>query len=62
MAYQCEECGVTGINFVSTEAVELRWRFREDFVEPSGKTNVVFPKYPSQEDDLFEHLNKCLDL
>ena len=39
----CEE--VVAVNYVSEEAVELRWRFKDDFVEPSGKTNVVIAAY-----------------
>ena len=51
---------VTGINFVSTEAVELRWRFREDFVEPSGKTNVVIAAYTTAQArlKLYSYLEK----
>ncbi len=36
---------VTVVNFVSDEAVEMRWKFKEDFVEANCKTNVVIAAY-----------------
>ena len=32
---------VMGINFVSDEMVEMRYQYKEEFVEESGRTNVV---------------------
>ena len=32
------------------------------FLISKGNIRCGFPKYPSQEDDSFEHQNKCLDL
>ena len=32
------------------------------FLISKGNINCGFPKDPSQEDDSFEHQNKCLDL
>ena len=32
------------------------------FLISKGNISCGFPKDPSQEDDLFEHQNKCLDL
>ena len=36
---------VTAVNYVSDETVELRWKLKDDFVEPSGKTSVVIAAY-----------------
>lgn len=36
---------VTSVNFVSEESVEMRWKYKEDFVETSSKTNVVIAAY-----------------
>ena len=35
---------VTGVNYVSEEMVEMRWRNKSEFVE-SGRTNVVITAY-----------------
>ena len=32
---------VMGINFVSDEMVEMRYQYKKEFVEESGRTNVV---------------------
>jgi len=40
---------VTSVNFVSEDAVELRWKYREDFVETSTKTNVVIAAYTTSQ-------------
>jgi hypothetical protein len=32
---------VMGINFVSDEMVEMRYQYKEEFIEESGRTNVV---------------------
>jgi hypothetical protein len=34
-----------GINFVSDEIVEMRYQYKEEFVEESGRTNVVIAAY-----------------
>ena len=36
---------VTDVNFVSDEMVEMRWRYKEEFVETSLRTNVVIAAY-----------------
>jgi hypothetical protein len=36
---------VMGINFVSGEMVEMRYQYKEEFVEESGRTNVVIAAY-----------------
>ncbi|MCU7811733.1 MAG: hypothetical protein KZQ77_10930, partial [Candidatus Thiodiazotropha sp. (ex Notomyrtea botanica)] len=36
---------VMTVNYISDEAVELRWKFKDNFVETSGKTNVVIAAY-----------------
>ena len=36
---------VTDVNFVSEEMVEMRWRYKEEFVETSLRTNVVIAAY-----------------
>ena len=36
---------VMGINFVSHEMVEMRYQYKEKFVEESGRTNVVIEAY-----------------
>jgi hypothetical protein len=36
---------VTAVNFVSENAVELRWKYKEGFVETSSKINVVIAAY-----------------
>ncbi len=36
---------ITAVNFVNDSMVEMRWRFRDDFVETSGKINVVIAAY-----------------
>ena len=36
---------VMGINFVSDEMVEMRYQYKEEFVEESGRTNVVIAAY-----------------
>ena len=41
----CDEQEVTGLNFVNEGLVEARWKFVNDFVETSSKTNVVIAAY-----------------
>jgi len=36
---------VTGVNFVTEEMVEMRWKNKEEFMESSGRTNVVLAAY-----------------
>lgn len=36
---------VTAVSFVTEEMVEMRWKYRGDFVESSGRTNVVIAAY-----------------
>ena len=34
-----------GINFVRDEMVEMRYQYKEEFVEESGRSNVVIAAY-----------------
>ena len=36
---------VTRVSFINEEMVELRWKFKEEFVETSKRTNVVIAAY-----------------
>ena len=36
---------VMGVNFVNDEIVEMRWKHKEEFIESSGRTNVVLAAY-----------------
>lgn len=36
---------VTSVNFVTGEMVEMRWKNKDEFVEASGRTNVVLAAY-----------------
>ena len=36
---------IQGVNFVNDEMVEVQWQNTEDFVESSGKTNVILAAY-----------------
>ncbi len=36
---------VTVVNFVSKDIVEMRWKFKEDFVDDNAKTNVIIAAY-----------------
>ncbi|CAG2256485.1 unnamed protein product [Mytilus edulis] len=51
---------VTGINFVTDEMVEMRWKHKEEFLESSGKTNVVLAAYTTAQArlKLFSYLEK----
>ena len=40
---------VMGIHFVSDEMVEMRYQYKEEFVEESGKTNVVIAAYTTDQ-------------
>jgi hypothetical protein len=39
----------TSIHFVSDEMVEMRYQYKEEFVEESGKTNVVIAAYTTDQ-------------
>lgn len=51
---------VTGVNFVSDEVVEMRWKNKDEFIEPSGRTNVVLAAYTTAQArlKLFSYLEK----
>ena len=36
---------VTTVNFVSEDMVEMRWEYKNDFVDANSKTNVVIAAY-----------------
>ena len=36
---------VTAVNFVSEDMVEMRWKYKNDFVGANSKTNVVIAAY-----------------
>lgn len=38
---------VTAVNYVSDQIVEMRWKYKKDFVESNSKTNVVIAHTPS---------------
>ena len=40
-----DEIEVSSANFVSEEMVKVQWRNTEDFIEPSGRTNVIIAAY-----------------
>ncbi|CAC5401455.1 unnamed protein product [Mytilus coruscus] len=40
---------VTGSNFVTDKMVEMRWKNKEEFVESSGRTNVVLAAYTTSQ-------------
>jgi hypothetical protein len=41
-----------GIHFVSDEMVEMRYQCKEEFVEKSGRTNVVIAAYTTAQSRL----------
>ena len=51
---------LTSINFLSDDAVEMRWKLKEEFVETSTKTNVVIAAYTTSQArlKLYSHLEK----
>ncbi|XP_053405164.1 uncharacterized protein LOC128558905 [Mercenaria mercenaria] len=51
---------VTAVNFVSNEMVEIRWKYKDEFVEPTGKTNVVIAAYTTAQArlKLYSYLEK----
>ena len=55
-----DEQEVTGINFINDGMVEVRWKYRKDFVETSLKSNVVLAAYTTSHArlKLYSHLEK----
>lgn len=54
---------VTAVNFVSEHMVEMRWKYKQDFVETNAKTNVVIAAYTTAQARLklysyLEHLGE----
>ena len=51
---------VTTVNFVSEDMVEMRWKYKDDFVESSGKTNVIIAAYTTAQArlKLFSYLDQ----
>jgi hypothetical protein len=51
---------VTDVKFVTDEMVEMRWKNREEFVEASGRTNVVLAAYTTAQArlKLYSYLEK----
>ena len=51
---------VTDINFVSEDMVEMRWKFKSEFVETNARTNVVIAAYTTAQArlKLYEDLEK----
>ena len=50
----------TSVNFLSDDAVEMRWKLKEEFFETSTKTNVVIAAYTTSQArlKLYSHLEK----
>ena len=40
-----DDIEVQSTNFVNEEMVEVQWQNTDDFVEPSGRTNVILAAY-----------------
>ena len=40
-----DDIDVNSVSFINEEMVEVQWQNTEDFVEPSGRTNVVIAAY-----------------
>ena len=51
---------VTSVNFLSDDAVEMRWKLKEEFVKTSTRTNVVIAAYTTSQArlKLYSHLEK----
>ena len=51
---------VTSVNSLSDNAIEMRWKLKEEFVETDTKTNVVIAAYTSSHArlKLYLHLEK----
>ena len=41
----CDQQQVTDVSFVSDEIVEMRWKYIDEFVETSARTNVILAAY-----------------
>ncbi|XP_063418064.1 uncharacterized protein LOC134700765 [Mytilus trossulus] len=54
---------VTCVNFVTDEMIEMRWRNKEEFIEVSGRTNVVIAAYTTAQARLkrYSYLDKLGD-
>ncbi|CAC5375852.1 unnamed protein product [Mytilus coruscus] len=54
---------VTCVNFVTDEMIEMRWRNKEEFLETSGRTNVVIAAYTTAQArlKLYSYLDKLGD-
>ncbi|VDI13173.1 Hypothetical predicted protein [Mytilus galloprovincialis] len=54
---------VTCVNFVTDEMIEMRWRNKEEFIEVSGRTNVVIAAYTTAQArlKLYSYLDKLGD-
>ncbi|XP_022093113.1 uncharacterized protein LOC110980591 [Acanthaster planci] len=44
-----DDIEVQSANFVNEEMVEVQWQHTEDFVEPSGRTNVILAAYTTSQ-------------
>ena len=51
---------VTAVNFVSEDMVEMRWKYKNDFVDANSKTNVVIAAYTTAQTrlKLYSYLSK----
>lgn len=51
---------VTGVNFVTEEMVEMRWKNKEEFLGSSGRINVVLAAYTTAQArlQLYSYLEK----
>ena len=51
---------VEAVTFVNDETVEVRWRYKEDFVQSCGRTNVVIAAYTTAQArlKLYSYLEK----
>ncbi|XP_033103137.1 uncharacterized protein LOC117105940, partial [Anneissia japonica] len=55
-----DDTEVHNVNFVNDQMVEVQWQQTKDFVEPSGRTNVIIAAYTSAQTrlKLYEHLEQ----
>ena len=51
---------VTAVNFVSEDMVDMRWKYKNDFVDANSKTNVVIAAYTTAQArlKLYSYLDK----
>ncbi len=40
-----EEIEINSANFINEEMIEVNWQNKEEFIEPSGRTNVIIAAY-----------------